>query len=245
MARDVRLLRAQLMSCGKANHTTMLIPTADRVTSAYHGVYSDPLNNSFHAIFAALLLLVLVLSSCAGLQRTSLDTWEKREFKELGISIEIPSKAMFVEIGIAPVKHKGSGYRSLTFYLHPVYSKHMLSEPIYLISCWLYRMSADNYDLFTQQKHDLSFDWEFKDHYKEFYPSVTNYVAKYYNADGFCYRKDIKCSNGDVLLMTVMYGPLIDNKDNEPTDIEAIKRIINSVTVLDDKGNAEPGVRPE
>jgi hypothetical protein len=194
------------------------------------------MGNSFHAICTALMLSpVFVLSSCAGLQRTPLDTWEKKEFKDLGISIDLPSKVLLLESLSKPFTEKGKGYMSLNFYLHPVYSSHAMAEPIYLVTFCLRRLTGENYTLFQKEKHSLSFYWEFKDHYTEFYPSVTNYVAKYYNADGYCYRKDIKCSNGDVVLVTVMYSPLIDNKANEPTDIDAIKRIINSVTILDDK----------
>lgn len=194
------------------------------------------MTNTCHAICTALALLpVLVLSSCVGLQRTPLDTWDRKEFKELGISLDLPSKALLLESLSKPFTEKGKGYMSLSFYLHPVYSSHAMAEPIYLVTFHLRRLTGENHALFQRGKHSLSFYWEFKDHFTEVYPSVTNYIATYYNADGYCYRKDIQCSNGDMVLITAMYCPLIDNGENEPSDIAVIKRIINSVTILDDK----------
>jgi len=195
----------------------------------------------FSMIISLVFALDILITSagCAGLQRTSLESWKETNFSTMGISVEMPTKALLVETGLSPEKKKGSGYRSLNFYLHPIYSEKVISEPIYIVNCWIYRLSAENYGLFKKKEHDLSFDWQFKDHYQDFHTEVTNYVAKNYVSDGICFRKDIKCPNGDIVLVTVMYGSYKQNKSHEKEDIEAIKRIINSVKVLDVQKNAD------
>jgi len=184
----------------------------------------------------SLSIMLLSLCGCTfavGLKRTDIDKWSTRKFDDLGIAVEMPRKAALVEVlGRRRVENPDS-WMTLSFNLHSVSSGRFLAEPLYLAQFSFERLSKEQYQSFRKGKQFLSYYWIWKDHHKSEYTNFEIFVWRDLGRDVQGWRRDYPCSNGDVIVAGVEYIPYAENEPFRTSDLEAIERVLNSVSELE------------
>jgi len=185
--------------------------------------------------FPLLLPTLAMVSGClaVGLKRTPIDSWEKREFGDIGLCITLPKKALFVgTLGVKKLRREGTGWITFRFGLHSVSSGHLLAEPMYLVHFRFNRLSPEQHAIFRRGTHSLSYDWIWKDHHDQQYDTTQSFRWRDMGRDVLGWRRDYHCANGDVVVAGVEYILLAENARFKNEDIRAIERVLSSVAEI-------------
>jgi hypothetical protein len=186
------------------------------------------------------VLLVVIVSYCAvvsgcvgmGLTRTSLDVWHDRQFKDIGISLNLPKDSLLVDtVGVEKWKTDGSGWRTLKFYFHSWGGGKPIVEPLYLVQFRFERLDAKQYAAFREGTQSLAFYWIWKDHHTQEYTNITHFVWRDLGRNVNGWRRDYRAANGDVVVSGVEYIPLDLDDKTMAVDSNAIERVLRSVVV--------------
>ncbi|MFH0907271.1 MAG: hypothetical protein V1929_00715 [bacterium] len=195
------------------------------------------------AVILALLLLCCS-TGCAtpvGLKRTPLTNFSYRAFSSVGIEILLPEQPSdfyskyFVKVYDSEQFYKNTGTKaSVVIDMHPSWSGQPLTEPHYFLTISLTRMTPQSLAQFQQGKHDENTDFVFSFAYSNLCTSIQEAFVhdKNSNFDYQCFRKDCPLPQGDVVIIGADLLHYQDRNPNEKEDIEAIRRILDSIRPL-------------
>ncbi len=192
-------------------------------------------------------IIVLLLSfswivACqpnAGLLRTNFDKFHTKNYLMLGFSLDLPvhdngSSGSYREVvydsDIYKQNSKTLGELSLAFY--PIYGTHQLSEPVYIISLSVARLSEQQFGLFKDKRHYLINNPCFQ----EISPRLSNNLTEKYVFDSYnrreyeCRYKTITIENGDILVCLGQI--LLEDESNLESDIQQLRSMMNSISIL-------------
>jgi len=195
---------------------------------------SKPVKKTMKKILLTFIVFQFIFGTgCGktGLHRSSLDKWERKDFPTLGISIELPVDRKRFRVMDSEIFQKDSKSKELTFSLHPLYPK-QIAEPFYLINVCVVIFKKKYYEeLYKKDQWGFTYRYfentKFHDELMEFNPTKKSDMTA---SIGF--RKDYKGRDGSlIVLCAATYVPDGKNRD---TDINAIKRILNSIKFLDE-----------
>lgn len=187
---------------------------------------------------AKVLWMCLALGLCSGclsrrLTRVPLEDWAVREFPSMGFSLDIPRESLLVDTtGVKKWERDGTGWRTLSFYLHYVATRQFLAEPLYLTNFSFERLNAEQYRGFTNGTHSLSYYWVWQKNHDHEYTSIVQFVTTNANGKVLGWRRNYPCRNGDVVVAGVEYIPAFVNGGQRQADIKAVGRVLNSFTEL-------------
>jgi len=177
-----------------------------------------------------------------GLVKTQLQDCERKKFSSLGISIDLPKKSeniyarYFLDLADSTIYQKNCDCKAtLLIMMHPCWSGQAVTEPQYILNFRIERLSMDAFEKFKLNKHIANQDVCFRD---KLNASATNLMESFFKEpdsgrEFLCFRKDIKLSNGDIVVCGVdlQHVKAINPKESE--DIAGIKKILNSIRPLD------------
>ncbi len=188
---------------------------------------------------------VVLTSGCRkGLHRNSLEKWENVRFPTMGIEMEVPVDRELQEISDNEAYRKNAECVSMFFEMHPVYTG-TLSDTPHLINCTVSVLNKNNYSQYLSNKHLLSNVGIFDD--KTFNSEITEY--SFPSTRSINFRKDVKSKSGNVALCSITYRDKnSENQQYKEQDIEAIKRMLNSIKLIGDdtaKADVKNEAKPE
>jgi hypothetical protein len=123
---------------------------------------------------------------------------------------------------------------TVTVQMHPFWSGQPLVEPHYLLSMWMSRMSLTSYSRFAQGRHMLNDDVDFGFAYSNVCTTTQEAFRSDRNSgfDYLCFRKDCPLAGGDVVVVGVKLLHYKDRNPGEKEDVEAIRRMLDSIRPL-------------
>lgn len=187
-------------------------------------------------VSVVILLAVFSIIGCSqDLKRTSFEKWETKSFKTLGISLDIPRDKFRMDVGDTGIYQKNTNSKSLCLGLHPFFKLGM-DERLYLLWVNIYILTESNYQRYKNNDHNVTVidRSEFKN--TDFFSEITEFEVKHASGAALrCFRKDFKNEKtGEVILAAITYMDNFQgNTEYRDKDIEAIKRILNSIKFID------------
>lgn len=179
--------------------------------------------------------VIMIFTGCvAGLKRTNIQKWERKEFSKLGVSLESPSNIERFMLSDSAEYKREWKCKIMTFSMHPVYHGG-LTEPLYLINFRLCVLDKNEYKSYLTLGHVENANRKFQN--TRFCKKLTEFEVTHPNGRTplACFRKDYKNEKtGEVILAAITY---LDNYEGnmqyKDKDIKTIKRILDSIKFLD------------
>ena len=166
-----------------------------------------------------LVSLSCILTSCVGLHRDSFDKWERKSFPKLGFSVELPKDCMIQANTVRDFNFN----KSLCVRIHN-YTSAILAESTTVISIEM--VVANKTDIKKYMQKKLSF---FDKGIGTVHSSLSEYDT---NTTVPVFRRDYSTKDGGAILCgAYFHKTAVKNQDNKEKDIQAIKRILNSVKI--------------
>ena len=196
------------------------------------------------AIIPVLLTLCGSTGCATGLKRTPLTDLSYKEYKTVGIQVLLPEQPFdiyskyMLRISDSEYFQKIMDTKAtITVQMHPFWSGQPLTEPQYFLSFWIARMSPVSYGRFTLKQHMLNGDVDFSFAYSNICTTVQEAFLhdKNSNFDYLCFRKDCPLADGDIVVIGAKLLHYKDRNPNEKEDVEAIRRILDSIRPLKKK----------
>lgn len=164
----------------------------------------------------------------AGLKRTPFDEWSVRKYDNVGIEVEIPKHAMYVDAVKKP------GWKCLSFRFHCVGSGVFLDEPIYVVTLNFVKFNKSEYDEFKLGKQFPSHYWIYENDYSSLRTNIVRLTCNMpVGLKEYGWRCDYPCPDGGVVLAFVSQYFLKDDSVSFMRDTDAILRVLKSVKVVE------------
>ncbi len=184
--------------------------------------------------------------SCApaGLHKTSFEKWKEKKYDYMGLAIDVPAKSSFYCNDEGSPADKRLGFRELDFFFHPIGSGALLDEPRYLITVRIVRVAGVRTNEYMNGGSFLfkgynAFAENIRTNIPIFYTNTTKRIVKitgYGTRQGegkddfsVTIRRDIICTNGDLLLCGSSIFAGEDEFVDPTNDTAAIIHMIDSV----------------